>query len=88
MTVINKIFFEYFLSYLCNYSVYKLTGYPVQNRIGELKMKRRLVSLAIVMLICLSLAGNTLALSNDVALVQPKSAVGVTCGLTKSGSPI
>ena len=49
-------------------------------------MKRRLVSLAIVMLICLSLAGNTLALSNDVALVQPKSAVGVTCGLTKSGS--
>lgn len=49
-------------------------------------MKRRLVSLAIVMLICLSLAGNTLALSNDDAVVQPMSSITVSCGLTKTGS--
>lgn len=49
-------------------------------------MKRRLVSLVIVMLVCLSLAGNALALSNDDIVMQPLSLVSVTCGLTQSGS--
>ncbi len=86
MTVIKKILFENSLSYICYYYVYILTGYPVQNRIGELKMKRRIVSLVIVMLICISLAGNTLALSNDDVVVQPMSSITVSCGLTKTGS--
>lgn len=49
-------------------------------------MKRRFVSLVIVMLICLSLVGNTLALNSDEAIVQPMSSISVTCGLTASGS--
>ena len=49
-------------------------------------MKRRLVSLVIVLAFCLSLTGNALALNSDDAFVQPMSSVGVTCGLTKSGS--
>lgn len=49
-------------------------------------MKRRFVSLVIVMLVCLSLAGNALALSNDDVVVQPKSSITVSCGLTKTGS--
>lgn len=49
-------------------------------------MKRRLVSLVIVMAICLSLTGNALALSKDDAVVQPMSSITVSCGLTKTGS--
>lgn len=50
-------------------------------------MKRRLGSLVIVMLVCLSLAGNALALSSDdIVVVQPLSALSITCGLTVSGS--
>jgi len=49
-------------------------------------MKRRLVSIVIVMLVCLSLTGNALALSNDEVVMMPLSLVSVTCGLTKSGS--
>lgn len=49
-------------------------------------MKRRLVSLVIVMMICLSLAGNALALSSDFIVAQPMSTITVTCGLAASGS--
>lgn len=49
-------------------------------------MKRRLVSLLIVMMVCLSLTGNAFALSSDDIVIQPRSAISVTCGLTQSGS--
>ena len=49
-------------------------------------MKRRLVPLVIVMMVCLSLAGNALALSSDEVVMMPLSLVSVTCGLSKSGS--
>jgi len=40
----------------------------------------------IVMMVCLTLTGNTLALSSDDVVIQPRSAISVTCGLTQSGS--
>ncbi len=49
-------------------------------------MKRRLISLAIVMMVCLALTGNTLALKSDDSVAQPKSSIAITCGLSKSGS--
>lgn len=49
-------------------------------------MKKRLLSFAIVMMICFVFAGNTLAISSDEIVVQPRSAISVTCGLTQSGS--
>jgi len=49
-------------------------------------MKRRLVSLVIVLAVCLSLTGNALALKNDGVIMAPLSLVSVSCGLTKSGS--
>ncbi|NLI54165.1 MAG: hypothetical protein GX417_07535 [Clostridiales bacterium] len=48
-------------------------------------MKRRIFSLVIVMVLCLVLAGNTLALSSDDVVVQPRAAIVVTCGLTAVG---
>lgn len=37
-------------------------------------------------MICLSLAGNALALSSDGNVMQPLSTLSITCGLTVSGS--
>ena len=49
-------------------------------------MKRRLISLVLVMILCLSLTGNAFALSSGGTVVQPRSSISVTCGLYKSGS--
>lgn len=49
-------------------------------------MKRRLVSLAILMMICLSFAGNALALDNEKVVMQPFSTLSIACGLSASGS--
>ncbi len=45
-------------------------------------MKRRIISLVIVLALCLTLAGNTLALTSDDTVIQPRAAILVTCGLT------
>jgi len=49
-------------------------------------MKRRLVSLVIIMVICLSFAGNALALNSDEVIMQPFSTLSIACGLSASGS--
>ena len=49
-------------------------------------MKKRLFTYVIVMMVCFVLAGNALALSSDEVVVQPRSTISVTCGLTQSGS--
>ncbi len=86
MTANKKINFENSPSYYCCIVVYRLTGYTVQNKRWSKKMKRRIVSYVIVMMVCFVIAGNTLALSSDEIVIQPRSAISVTCGLTQSGS--
>lgn len=63
-----------------------MAGHSAQYRSGVLKMRKRLISLMIVMMACLTFAGSTLALGADDIVVQPRSSVTVTCGLSKSGS--
>jgi hypothetical protein len=48
-------------------------------------MKRRLISFMLVMMICLALTGNALALSSEDVSDQTRGAITVSCGLTQSG---
>lgn len=67
-------------------NVYISAVQPVQNKNGSMKMKRRFISLVILMTVCLTLTGNTLALKSDDFVAHPKSSIVITCGLSKSGS--
>lgn len=49
-------------------------------------MRNRLISLMIVMIACLTFTGSTFALGADDIVIQPRSSMIVTCGLSKSGS--
>lgn len=86
MTEKQPKYFVNHMSYLVDYNVYISTVQPVQNMNWRKSMKRRLISLAIVMMVCLTLTGNTLALKSDDSVAQPRSSIVITCGLSKSGS--
>ena len=49
-------------------------------------MRKRLISLMIVMMLCFTFVGNTLALDSEDSNVQLRSTAIVTCGLAQSGS--
>lgn len=86
MTEKSPQYFANRMSYLVDDNVYISAVQPVHNMNWRKNMKRRLISLVIVMMVCLTLTGNTLALRGDDLITQPKSSIVITCGLSKSGS--